>query len=302
MCNRIETAVGSNKMRIGIMLLSLLTAASTLAQPQLRQYSATVEQSAWQLSVDSPLQCSLEHQIPHFGRAIFRSVASKALNMDFELEMQRLPDHYALAEVLSMPPAWRPGVPAKAVANMQLLKQFNGELPKQTAWTLLTELEQGFSPAFYFSDWYSPYDKVVAQLNPVQFIPGYNSFNQCIAGLLPYSFDDIAFTVLSYESGGDKLTRESERRLAQIAEYLKYDAQIDYVEIQGYTDSYGGRWMNEQLSIKRAEKVKQFFVASGLAEDRVQLEGFGERRHVAPNDTALERRKNRRVVLQMAKP
>ena len=185
---------------------------------------------------------------------------------------------------------------------MQLLKQYNGELPKKTAWTLLTELEHGFSPTFYFSDWYSPYDKVVAAMNPVQFLSTYQKFNLCVSQLLPYDFDDIAFTVLSYESGGDQLTRESQRRLSQIAEYLKYDPEIDFIEIQGYTDSYGGRWMNEQLSVKRAEKVKSFFVAAGLSEERVQVEGFGERRHVAPNDTALERKKNRRVVLQLTKP
>ncbi len=289
-------------MRACTVLLSLLGCFSVLAQPQLRQYSATIEQSGWQLSKNTPLECQLEHDIPAFGQAVFRSVANKALNLDFTLSMLRQPDHYALAEVLSVPPLWRPGVPAKTLAAMQLLKQFNGELPKETAWTLLSELEHGFSPAFYFSDWYSPYDKVVAQLNPVQFPQPYNQFNHCIAGLLPYSFDDIAFTVLSYETGGDKLTRESQRRLAQIAQYLQHDQDIEYVEIQGYTDSYGGRWMNEQLSVRRAEKVKQFFVAAGLAADRVQVEGFGERRHVAPNDSALERRKNRRVVLQMAKP
>ena len=60
--------------------------------------------------------------------------------------------------------------------------------------------------------------------------------------------------------------------------------------------------MNEQLSVKRAEKVKSFFVAAGLSEDRVQGEGFGGRRHVAPNDTAIERQRNRRVVLQLTKP
>ena len=272
------------------------------AQYQLRQYSAPIEESAWLLAVNTPLQCSLEHQIPQFGRAVFRSVASKGLNLEFELQMLRLPDHYGLAEVLSVPPAWRAGEPVKAVASMQLLKQYNGDLPKKAAWTLLTELEQGFSPTFYFSDWHSPYDKVVASMNPVQFPTSYHQFNQCISNLLPYSFDDIAFTVLSYESGGDQLTRESQRRLAQIAEYLKYDEDIDYVEIQGYTDSYGGRWMNEQLSVKRAETVKQFFVSAGLSEDKVQVEGFGERRHVAPNDTALERQRNRRVVLQLTKP
>ncbi len=289
-------------MRILIASSAVLLATSVLAQPQLRQYSAAIEQSNWQLSKNTPLECQLQHEIPQFGQAVFRSVASKGLNLDFELQMLRLPDQYGLAEVLSVPPAWRPGEPAKTVASMQLLKQFSGDLPKKTAWTLLTELEHGFSPTFYFSDWYTPYDKVVAAINPVQFLPPYQQFNLCISRLLPYSFDDIAFTVLSYESGGDQLTRESRRRLAQIAEYLKYDAEIDFVEIQGYTDSYGGRWMNEQLSVKRAEQVKSFFVDAGLSADKIQVEGFGERRHVAPNDTTLQRKKNRRVVLQLTKP
>jgi sodium-type flagellar protein MotY len=295
-------AVGRWKMRSLFACSMLVLTTNALAQPQLRQYSAAIEQSVWLLSESSPIACQLQHEIPHFGQAVFRSVASKGLNLAFELQMLRLPDTYALAEVLSVPPAWRSGEPVKAVASMQLLKQFNGDLPKKTAWTLLTELEHGFSPTFYFNDWYSPYDKVVAAMNPVQFPVSYQQFNQCISRLLPYSFEDIAFTVLSYETGGDELTRESKRRLAQIAEYLKYDHDIDYIEIQGYTDSYGGRWMNEQLSVKRAEKVKQFFVAAGLGADKVQVEGFGERRHVAPNDTALERKKNRRVVLQLTKP
>lgn len=282
--------------------LSLL-ANNTLAAPnQWRQYSATIEQSRWLLSENTPIQCQLEHEIPNFGKAIFRSTASKALNMDFELVMLRLPDTYGLAEVLSVPPNWRAGERPKSVASMQLLKQFNGDLPKKTAWTLLTELEQGFSPTFYYADWYSPYDKVVAALSPVQFPAQYQAFSQCLAALLPYSFEDIAFTVLVYESGGDQLSRESRRRLSQIAEYLRYDTEIESIELQGYTDSFGGRWMNEQLSIQRAEKIKAFFVAAGVAEERIQTEGFGERRHVASNETSLGRAVNRRVVVQLAKP
>ncbi|MGI5309413.1 flagellar protein MotY [Rheinheimera sp. WS51] len=287
---------------IFMVLTSALTLTSVQATTQLRQYSATIEQSTWQLSTNTPLECQLRHDIPRFGQALFRSVASKSLNMAFELQMLRLPDNYALAEVISVPPAWRAGEPSKAIATMQLLKQFNGELPKKAAWTLLTELEQGFSPSFYFNDWYSPDNKIVAFINPVQFSATFTAFNQCIAGLLPYSFEDIAFTVLNYETGSDQLSRESSRRLAQIAEYLKYDSDIDYVEIQGYSDSYGGRWMNEQLSIKRAEKVKSFFVKAGLSADKVQVTGFGERRHIAPNQIAIERKKNRRVVLQLSKP
>lgn len=283
--------------------VALLSAGELQAAPsQWRQYSATIEQSQWQLSINSPLQCQLEHTIPNFGKAVFASVAGKALNLDFELQMLRLPDEYGLAQVLSVPPQWRAGEKTKTLASMRLLKQFNGDLPKRTAWTLLTELEQGFSPTFYYRDWYSPYDKVTAALNPVQFPVSYQAFSHCIAALLPYSFEDIAFTVLSYESGGDQLTRESRRRLSQIAEYLKHDQEIESIELQGYTDSFGGRWMNEQLSVQRAQKIKEFLVAAGVSPEKVQIEGFGERRHVAPNDTALGRAVNRRLVLQMARP
>ncbi len=284
------------------MAVSLFSSHSWAVSSQWRQYSATIEQSSWQLTANTPIHCQLEHEIPNFGTAIFRSVAAKSLNMDFELSMLRLPDDYGLAEVLSVPPHWRPGERTKSVASMNLLKQFNGDLPQKTAWTLLTELEQGFSPTFYYADWYSPYDKVVAALNPVQFPVQFHAFNQCIAALLPYSFEDIAFTVLVYESGGDQLSRESRRRLSQIADYLRHDSDIESIELQGYTDSFGGRWMNEQLSIQRAEKIKEFFVAAGIAADRIQIEGFGERRHVASNETSLGRAVNRRVVVQMAKP
>jgi outer membrane protein OmpA-like peptidoglycan-associated protein len=279
----------------------LIASLAVAAPSQWRQYSATIDQSSWQLSTNTPLLCQLEHPIPNFGKAVFSSVAGKDLNLDFQLQMLRLPDSYGLAEVLSVPPQWRPGEKPKTLASMRLLKQFNGDLPKKTAWTLLTELEQGFSPTFYYSDWYSPYDKVTAALNPVQFPTQYQAFSHCIAGLLPYSFEDIAFTILSYESG-DQLTRESRRRLSQIAEYLKYDQDIEAIELQGYTDSFGGRWMNEQLSVQRAQKIKDFLIAAGVAEDKVQIEGFGERRHVAPNDTSIGRAVNRRLVLQMAKP
>lgn len=287
-----------------LIFSSLLVLSHSLwaSQSYVRQYSAALEQSDWQLNHNSPLRCEISHPIPGFGEAVFHSEAGKELNLWFELKMLRLPDGYDLAEVLSIPPRWRPGEQARAIASMRLLKQFNGDLPKQAAWSMLQELERGYQPTFYFSDWHQPQDKVVASLNPVQFPAVYQQFNQCISMLLPYRFEDIAFTVLSYEVGGDQLTRESRRRLAAIAEFLKHDDAIEQVQIQGYTDSYGGRWMNEQLSVQRAEKVKRFFVEAGLAESRIDVDGFGQRRHVAPNQTIQGRATNRRVVVQMTRP
>ena len=202
----------------------------------------------------------------------------------------------------SVPPVWRPGEQAKAITSMKVLRQFDGDLGKAESWTMLTELEQGYSPTFYFSDWYSPFDRVAASLNPIRFMPVMDAFNQCVSQLLPFNFEDIAFTVLTYESGGDNLTKASKQRLQQIAQYLAEDKSIESISIQAYSDSYGGRWMNEQLSIKRANAIKDILLGFGLEQSRIDVEGFGEKRHVASNETSLGRAKNRRVVIQMQKP
>ena len=75
--------------------------------------------------------------------------------MEFQLDMLRLPDSYSLAEVRSVAPKWRPGLNSRPLAKMNLHKQFSPSLPKKIAWTMLSELEQGMSPTFYYNDWYS---------------------------------------------------------------------------------------------------------------------------------------------------
>lgn len=285
----------------GVLLLSLVYPQVSQARPSIREYSANLDSSSWQLKNATALECQLVHAIPHFGEAVFLSKAGKEQSLRFEMKMIRQPDAYGLAEVVSVPPNWRAGEQARPIADMALLKQFNGDLPKAKANLMLTELEQGYSPTLFFADWYSPYDQIKASLNPVRFTDSYYKFNDCIAGLLQFSFEDIALTVLNYDSNSDTLTRESQARLAQIALYLKHDKAIAKIEIDTYTDSYGGRWINDELSRKRAKALKEFFVQAGVAATVINTEGFGEKRHVAANDTARGRAINRRAVVQLTR-
>lgn len=271
------------------------------AQAGLRQYSAPVEQSEWQVSAPSRLQCTLSHSIPGYGQALFTSSASKQLNMEFELDMLRLPKSYGVAAVYSVPPAWMPGQPQRVIADMPIRKQYTGDLPEKAAWTMLSELEKGYWPTLYYQDWYSDFDKVAVGLNASNFAQPYQQFAQCVANLLPFNFDDIAYTVLSYKKNSVDLTKYSKKRLAMIGQYLKEDADLELVLLDGYSDSYGGRWNNQQLSIRRAVEIKSFFAEQGVDPSRIAVTGHGERRHVAPNNTEMSRAKNRRVVVQMAK-
>jgi len=268
----------------------------------MRQYQADLDESKWQLTNESRLECTLTHQIPNYGEAKFYSKASRRTNMEFEFDMLRVPDSYSLAEVRSVAPKWRPGLNGRQLADMKLHKQFSPGLPKKVAWTMLSELEQGMSPTFYYDDWYSDTDKISVGLSTAKFQQAYNQFVGCVGNLLNYNFDDIAYTVLNYQFGSDKLTKSSRKRINMITEYLSLDPDLELVLVDGYSDSYGPRNVNLKMSEKRANEIKKYFVASGIDPMRIAAKGYGEKRHVASNATVIGRSKNRRVVIRMDKP
>lgn len=279
----------------------LLLLCSGFIQANVRHYNVDVEASVWSITKQTRLSCELSHPIPGYGIASFATQASKQLNLEFNLDMLRLPSRYDVADVYSVPPKWMRGAQQRKLGQMDLRKQYAGELPADTAWDMLTELEKGFWPTIYYRDWLNTQDAVAVSLNASNFKTQYNDFNRCVANLLPYTFQDIAYTVLGYKKNSAELTDYSQRRLSMIGEYLKEDLDLALVLVDGYSDSYGGPWLNEQLSVKRANEIRDFFASMGIDNERIEITGHGEKRHVAPNDTALDREKNRRVIIQMNK-
>ena len=288
-------------VKVFLVVAVLFSLSSNNAQAGIRQYSADLNSSKWQLANDSRLQCTLSHQIPHYGQARFSAKASRKLNMEFELDMMLLPDSYSLAQVRSESPKWRPGYGGRVLADMKLYKQFNPSLPKKVAWTMLSELEQGMSPTFYYNDWHTQQDEISVGLSTARFKGAYRNFVACVGNLLNYSFEDISYTVLNYQSNSNKFTKASQRRIDKIREYLSLDPELELVLVDAYSDSYGGRWSNFKLSEQRALRVRDYFVKNGIDASRIEAKGYGEKRHIASNDTTLGRGKNRRVVIQMQK-
>jgi len=267
----------------------------------LLEYSAPMDQSEWRLASDTPLECRLEHTIPGYGQGAFVSRAGKKVNLDFELAPYRQNVRQQSVTLRAIPPVWRPGRSEQGITTIRFYAQFDGLVDGQAAWTMLSDLERGFYPSFLFKDWYHRGQSVRVSLSSVGFPSRYQAFLSCLNKLLPYTFEDIAFSVLNYESNSDRLTPYSQRRLEQIAEYVKADSTIDLILLDAYTDSYGGSWPNHQLSEKRAESLKAFFAQQGVPVERLQVAGHGEKQHIASNQTEVGRQTNRRVVISMEK-
>ena len=58
---------------------------------------------------------------------------------------------------------------------------------------------------------------------------------------------------------------------------------------------------NQGLSERRAAAVKKYLVDKGIKESRIEVEAFGEKSPMVPNDNANNRALNRRVTFKVLK-
>jgi OmpA-OmpF porin, OOP family len=99
-----------------------------------------------------------------------------------------------------------------------------------------------------------------------------------------------------FEPDSASLRPGAYNQLLRLAEFLRWKPN-GTVLVEGNTDDTGSSEDNLRLSQLRAQSVRDFLVASGVAPLRVQAVGYGETRPVAANDSAAGRQQNRRVEI-----
>ncbi len=115
-----------------------------------------------------------------------------------------------------------------------------------------------------------------------------------------------ALVVLTSESilfdyGSSRLMESSFLQLAEIAAALRDPrlASIPFFYVDGHTCDIGSESNNCRLSWDRAKSVVYHLITVGrVPPERLKARGFGEYEPMYPNTSELNRRLNRRVVLQ----
>jgi OmpA-OmpF porin, OOP family len=104
----------------------------------------------------------------------------------------------------------------------------------------------------------------------------------------------LANRTIEFETGSATLTPQGRAILDQMAAVLgKMTTRT--VEIIGHTDNAGNRQSNIALSQARADAVKGYLVAKGIAPTQLTTTGVGPDQPIAPNDTNDGRARNRRI-------
>lgn len=97
-----------------------------------------------------------------------------------------------------------------------------------------------------------------------------------------------------FQTGKAKILADSFSLLNQVVDAIVTN-DIKRIRVEGHTDNRGGKKKNQKLSEDRAKAVAEYLVKQGIDPSRVETEGYGDAKPVAPNLTARGRELNRRV-------
>ncbi|MGD1947337.1 MAG: OmpA family protein [Croceivirga sp.] len=111
--------------------------------------------------------------------------------------------------------------------------------------------------------------------------------------------NDYARTIL-FDTGKASIKAESTSVMVDIIQILSEYPNAKFT-VEGHTDSVGSAKLNQSLSEKRANAVRDFLIDKGIGADRLTAIGYGEEKPIATNNTRAGRKQNRRVEINLVK-
>ena len=112
--------------------------------------------------------------------------------------------------------------------------------------------------------------------------------------------ETINLNNILFDLGKAELKNESKGDLDKVIAFLQANNSAE-IELSGHTSSEGDANLNRSLSYKRVKACKDYMLTKGVDAGRIIAIGFGPDRPVAPNDTEVNRAKNRRVEMRLMK-
>ncbi len=279
-------------------MLSLLSVCTVNAQV----YSADLTSSEWKVA-SNPFACSLTHVIPVFGKAVFSRKAGGTEVFYVESQGKVIFPPGATA-VETMPPVWRSDIVPVSLGSITTVA---GNQPISLAGaqlgSLVTQLSTGvnvmYSSQTLVNTSSSSSSIMRVVLNAKNFTAGYKSYQQCIANIIPYSFAQVARTFINYAEKADGLTTSNKADLNKVARYIKADANVVGVFVDGHSDNSHLADAIEAQSKQAAEWVSTYLVEQGVAANKITTRWHGDKFLIASNATAAGRAQNRRVTVRL---
>jgi outer membrane protein OmpA-like peptidoglycan-associated protein len=109
----------------------------------------------------------------------------------------------------------------------------------------------------------------------------------------------IAATTIEFKPSSSQLTGPGRQAVKAVSTILLANRTVR-VTVIGHTDTNGDADSNVALSVSRAEAVRDALSQLGISADRMTVEGVGGAKPLVPNDTPANRKRNRRIEIQVS--
>lgn len=281
--------------------IKLLAMVALSSSSHAETYSNAINDSSWKAHT-SVLSCRIEHSVPFYGEAVFRTRAGEASGFYLRADASRF--KAGEAQVIAKTPVWMAEQSEEKLADIGMKQGTRPVwLGKSVTELMLSTLHSGKEVHIVRPTWYgSENHQASLAMSTIGFRKAYDRYLACLTGLIPRNFDQLKRTALLFPGGEvEALPSSITRQLDYILTLVKHDSDIKQFYVDGHTDSVGDRIENLELSKIRAELVSAYLIRRGIPEDWVKVRWHGERYPVASNANASGRAKNRRVTVRLEK-
>lgn len=267
---------------------SLLASANAV---QAATYGAGIENSQWYLS-ESVFECTLVHQVPGYGRAVFRHRAGESLSFFLESETPVMRPGRGMLVVEA--PSWRPGAAPRSLGRVSVDDSGRPvSLDSRLAMIMVQGLLEGMDPTVTRESWYDG-SPVRVKVSNINFAGQFSGYRSCTSGLLPVNYDQVKRSRIPFASGSISLSGADRELLDNIVAYVQADSTVERIFVDGHTDSSGSRIDNRALSERRANVVAEYLIGEGIDTDMVTVRAHADQYQVSgrPAD-------NRRTTIRL---
>ncbi len=119
-----------------------------------------------------------------------------------------------------------------------------------------------------------------------------------MAAMCSRNFASISTQPIQFRQSSTTIRQSSYPLLDRLSEFA-YDCRDPKIAITGHADATGEESWNVLVSRARAQAVADHLIASGVAAERLIIDGLGSQHPLAENDTVQGRERNRRIEIEL---
>jgi OOP family OmpA-OmpF porin len=112
--------------------------------------------------------------------------------------------------------------------------------------------------------------------------------------------DKLVMNNIQFKVNSAVLLTAGKKELDKLVALMKQNSLMEIL-LSGHTSSEGPAARNRELSLKRVRSCKDYLASKGIDEGRITIKGLGPDQPAVPNNTEINRAKNRRVEMKITR-